>query len=187
MQNQSVHMDLIRLSLRAEGTAWLLSTLDRPLNELRQYSLPDHLLHRPLLPMEVLASSEARHCGSLVLEALFDASELVPATITYLCGRLNQYVESKFPGAGQRALTNYLFLNFIVPALSSPDWIPSSSSDAEGDLHGKLALASRLIQAVANGWEPLPGVPSADEWLLEMRGGLQAFLSTLSKVSSPSL
>ena len=119
--------------------------------------------------------------GDLLLDALF-ASEM-PAGVTEVLRLIAQAIQKKFgPASAPALLSDYLFLRFVFPSLSSSEYhTPSCSAPSPSPSfpHRLLSLISSTLQCAIIDQEVGAEGDRMEGWRKQARGRLYAYLDDL--------
>jgi Ras GTPase-activating protein 1 len=135
---------------------------------------------------------------SLVLNEIYNSVNICPLPLRYLFHCLQEQVALKWPsdqGVRTRAVSAFLFLRFICPALLKPHLFNLVSDPPSQTSDRSLKLVTKTVQNVANliefkGKEPFMGALNTfiKKQMVKMRGFIDAIsnVSELPKVNHPS-
>ncbi len=84
------------------------------------------------------------------LDAIFGSLNRVPRVLRRIAGMFVETVESKFPGASEKAVGGFFFLRFICPAIVAPATFGLLQKHPSGAAHRALVLVAKVLQNAAN-------------------------------------
>lgn len=84
------------------------------------------------------------------LDAIFASLERVPRMMRRIAAMLVEHVESKFPGASEKAVGGFFFLRFVCPAIVAPATFGLLDKHPSGPAHRALVLVAKVLQNAAN-------------------------------------
>jgi hypothetical protein len=84
------------------------------------------------------------------LDSIFASLENVPRILRRISAMFVETVESKFPGASEKAVGGFFFLRFVCPAIVAPATFGLLQKHPSGASHRALVLVAKVLQNAAN-------------------------------------